>query len=479
VISRVRGRRTPNDWQSRYPPSAGWRRNASGWIIRLGSCPALDLARTRLSLAMPYLARRGTSALIPVEVAHGLETMAVDAYGRLYWSRAAVEAWGLDQTAGVLLHEAGHVLRNHHKRAKSLVGERISEGTQKRLNIAMDMEINDDSTEWDSRLKLPDDAILPSKFSLPDGLLFEEYYRLLPEGGGGGGGGAGKGQGAGEGQEQGEGDGEGPGWGEGGVDKHGSGVGAGQQPWEAGSPEESGIRGYTEEELDAVRRGAAHDIAAATHKGGHGRGTIPSGWRRWSESLLTKPKVPWQTLLSQWIRNVLDKRRGMTETSFRRPAKKAASVPYLRPGWVRPDIRAAAVVDTSGSMGDEDVLAALVEVIGLVKATGAPVDVIAVSAQAARIGKISSVAALSAKFIAPGGGTDMRVGIQFAEALRPRADVIVVLTDAETPWPSHPTRVPLVVGVIWKEGDSTALSDFGLPSWAHGILIDAADKKKR
>ena len=98
---------------------------------------------------------------------------------------------------------------------------------------------------------------------------------------------------------------------------------------------------------------------------------------------------------------MLDKRRGMTETSFRRPAKKAASVPYLRPGWVRPDIRAAAVVDTSGSMGDEDVLAALVEVMGLVKATGAPVDVIAVSAQAARIGKISSVAALSAKFIAP------------------------------------------------------------------------------
>ena len=57
--------------------------------------------------------------------------------------------------------------------------------------------------------------------------------------------------------------------------------------------------------------------------------------------------------------------------------------------------------------------------------------------------------------------------------------MIVVLTDAETPWPSHPTRVPLVVGVIRKEGDSTALSDFGLPSWAHGILIDAADKKKR
>ena len=37
-----------------------------------------------------------------------------------------------------------------------------------------------------------------------------------------------------------------------------------------------------------------------------------------------------------------------------------------------------------------------------------------------------------------GGGTDMGAGLAKAAELRPRPDLIIVLTDGYTPWPSAP-----------------------------------------
>jgi Mg-chelatase subunit ChlD len=45
-----------------------------------------------------------------------------------------------------------------------------------------------------------------------------------------------------------------------------------------------------------------------------------------------------------------------------------------------------------------------------------------------------------------GGGTDLREGIKAALALRPRPDLVLVLTDGQTPWPDHRPSVPIVIG---------------------------------
>ncbi len=72
--------------------------------------------------------------------------------------------------------------------------------------------------------------------------------------------------------------------------------------------------------------------------------------------------------------------------------------------------------------------------------------------------------------LAGGGGTDMGAGIEAAARLRPRPDVVVVLTDGMTPWPDEPPRgVRVVVGVLTSEygGDESAV-----PAWARSVLID-------
>jgi predicted metal-dependent peptidase len=54
-----------------------------------------------------------------------------------------------------------------------------------------------------------------------------------------------------------------------------------------------------------------------------------------------------------------------------------------------------------------------------------------------------------------GGGTDLRIGIDAAAGLRPRTQVIAVLTDGLTPWPARsPAGVALVCAVI---GDDAPL----------------------
>jgi hypothetical protein len=58
----------------------------------------------------------------------------------------------------------------------------------------------------------------------------------------------------------------------------------------------------------------------------------------------------------------------------------------------------------------------------------------------------------------------MGAGLAAAAELRPRPDVIVVLTDGYTPWPARPpagTRV--VVGLLDPGGS--------VPSWAPHVLV--------
>ena len=407
---------------------------------------------------MPYLGRRGTGALVPVEGEHeDFETLAVDQFGRLYWCRAAIEKWTSEELAAVLVHEAAHVLRKHHPRLRRLMGDLPDPITEKIGGIAADLEINDDEASWP--FALPERALRPATEGLPEHLLLEDYFGLLLQrlpGGAGGGTGAVPGAGAGE-------DGEDGAPGQVGQSQHGSGAGANPGRWEVGAPGSAdglGIPGRTAAQMEVLRRAVAEDIRRAAAKA---RG-VGMGWRTWAASVLEPPKISWKHVFARLFRRAVEQRRGMVSQSLRRISKKTSGTPYIRPGWVRPVVTAAVVVDTSGSMTDEEVAAGLREVLGVARATGAPVDLIGCSTQAHRAGKVvRSMATMRL----PDGGTDMRAGIETALRSRPRPGVVVVVTDGDTPWPERPIGEPMIVVL------TTDAHRAGVPPWATVVVLDS------
>ena len=110
-------------------------------------------ARLRAARSQPYLAT-ALFAMVPV-VRPGFGTFAVDRYWRVYLDMDQAREWGVAATAAVLVHEAHHLVRGHHERARRVgaTGERHRD-----WNLAADAAINDDLV--DDGLDLPD-PVLP------------------------------------------------------------------------------------------------------------------------------------------------------------------------------------------------------------------------------------------------------------------------------------------------------------------------------
>ncbi len=130
----------------------------------------LAAARLRAVDCMPYLA----TLLFEVRIvrAVNLGTFAVDRHWRLYIDPERLTSWGAIASAGVLLHEANHLLRDHIARH-----DEHHAHDPGLWNIAADAEINDDLLA--ARIELPGTPVTPELLGRPRGLLAEQYFDHL------------------------------------------------------------------------------------------------------------------------------------------------------------------------------------------------------------------------------------------------------------------------------------------------------------
>ena len=125
-----------------------------------------------------------------------------------------------------------------------------------------------------------------------------------------------------------------------------------------------------------------------------------------------------------------------------------------------------AVIDTSGSMGGTQISQALSEVEHVARELGAETKVYFCESEVAATTKVDRKLREKAR---GGGGTDMRVGIAAACGDDPKPDLVVVLTDGYTPWPTVAPKVPLVSVVI--DG-----SEEGMPTWMERIILSTRER---
>src|SRR6266542_5993356 len=102
-----------------------------------GYSRALQAARVRAAHQRSYFAP-ALFNLIPVETDQ-IASMAVDSHWRLYYNADWLATHTVEENATSLIHEVGHLLRNHEARGKD-----ASIRDHTRWNTAGDCEINDD-----------------------------------------------------------------------------------------------------------------------------------------------------------------------------------------------------------------------------------------------------------------------------------------------------------------------------------------------
>ncbi|MGC5330302.1 DUF2201 family putative metallopeptidase [Micromonospora sp. DT62] len=400
----------------------------------------LFAARLHAVRVRPYLA----SALFALHLVESrrVPTMAVDRHWRCYVSPVFVDRTPVEELAGVWVHEVSHLLRDHHGRSDRVARERglTGPGERLRMNIAADCEINDDV--FGDGLTRPDGIVDPATLGLPEGELMEDYlrqFRLGPRT-------------------------QGLVW----LDC-GSGADGAEREWDLGP---DGAQGLSAQERDAVRFRVAEGITGRP-------GDVPQGWRRWAEEAFHPPQ-PWRDLLGAAIRSAASGAGAGEDYTYGRPARRSAGVPgVVLPSLRRRPPRVCVVVDTSGSVSDAELGSALLEVAAISRAVGGRRDLVSVLSCDAAARTVHPLCRAEEIPLVGGGGTDLRTGFARALRTRPRPDVVVVLTDGQTPWPAAQPPCRTVVGLFprrhtysgsWNEDDPEYVPA-APPEWARVVVI--------
>ncbi|MDE1673433.1 DUF2201 family putative metallopeptidase [Nocardia gipuzkoensis] len=398
----------------------------------------LFAARLHAARARPYLAT-ALFALCVVE-SRRVPTMGVDRHWRCYVSPVFVDRTSVEDLAGAWVHEVSHLLRDHHGRSDRFARQHDLTGPAERLrmNIAADCEINDDA--FGDGLARPDAAVTPASLGLPEGELMEDYLRkfwLGPNT-------------------------QGIAW----LDC-GSGADGLEREWELGP---DGADGLSEQERDAVRFRVAQGIIGRP-------GNASKGWQRWAEEAFHPPQ-PWRDLLGAAMRSAFSGAGAGEDYTYGRPARRSAGVPgVVLPSLRRTPPRVSVLIDTSGSVSDTELGSALLEVAAISRAVGGRRDLVTVLPCDAAARIVHPLCRAERIPLVGGGGTDLRTGIGKALRAQPRPDVLVILTDGQTPWPTRRPPCRTVVGLFrrqhptsWLEHDPDYAPD-APPAWARVVDI--------
>jgi len=381
-----------------------------------GYSRALQAARVRASYQRAYFAP-ALFNLIPVKT-DMIASMAVDSRWRLYYNDAWVSTHTVEENAAVLIHEVSHLLREHEarKQAAAVKDDAL-------WNTATDCEINDDLLAED--LPLPGDPPRPDRFGLQTGENAETYYRQLMK--------PAASADAATGAEHSS------VW----IQDCGSGAHGERRPWELpdddGSP--GGVPGVDPVKAELVRRDVAQRILDRTGEAGD----VSIGWRRWARTVLA-PKVDYMATIRHAVRRALrDSTLGRYDRTYRRPHRRQAAYgEFIMSSFYQPRPRPGFLIDTSSSMQDTQLARAVAELGGLTRQLGYTSEVVVVCCDAAVHGvkKVFNAAQVE---LYGGGGTDIREGLRwFTERVTPPVDLLVVVSDCQTPWPDEAPPFPVI-----------------------------------
>jgi len=394
------------------------------WLISApGGSAAANAPR-----GLAYLAH-AVYALIIVESTQ-VDRASCDEHWRVYLNPAWFDTATVAEIGRELAHVTWHLLSDHAGRARSL---RVDRSTAQYWSQAADLAVAHTLKADDTQ-----PATLPTAapLGLTPGRTAEEYYAML----------------------------SGLPVTEAGSDEAappihpGCGSGADGVPRSHELGESSDVGAVT----DLGRRTIRERVAIEYQEHITARGTDPGDALRWVREVL-EPSTPWEQVLRAAVKRAVGWTMGRGDYTYSRPSRRASSLPHVvLPGQHRPAPRVSAIIDTSGSVDDRLLGRALGELDAVIAGLGvACAGVTTYSVDAAVHTSANVRDAKDAKLVGA-GGTDLRIGLEAIAAERPRPDLVVVLTDGDTPWPQNPPPgTVVIVALLGRPG--TALPP--TPDW--------------
>jgi predicted metal-dependent peptidase len=399
----------------------------------------LAAARAAHAKFLPYF-ESSVLSLVPYEVP-GLGTLGVTADSILVIDSEVFCQWTADEAGAVVGHEWLHIYLQHEKRFQALVASGVLTIDP---NLPDDIRDQPDRMLWNDAADMEDNGILlevgmplPSitqkdgsvstpvtaeSAKFPKGLTAEQYLHLM--------------------LEQRKNGGRGPrGVASGNHPGCGTGSGGNALP---GEPDKGTPLGREPIEQEMQRIQASQGIVAAAKKS---IGSVPGQLLRIAERDIPDARVRWEDELLSEVTNSIEYLSGTGDYTWeiRSPHQAALELqmdedaPVL-PGEHQPTVEVAGVIDTSGSMGEDELTLATGEVKGILDAVGgANITFMAIDCKVQELARVNSVQEVLA-LLKGGGGTDFKPA--FSHLFRkadPKPNIVVYVTDG---WGDAPKEQP-------------------------------------
>lgn len=388
----------------------------------------------------PYF-RAMIQALVPTPMP-GLGTIGVTKDALLVYDPEWVDQRSQDEMGALYWHEVMHLVLDHHSRR--------GDKDPFLWNVAGDVFINDQGRNMG--LIFPKGGLFPETFGFPKNLTSDEYYALLlkevekqikdaidkAQSGQGAWKSGACGSGAGnpmDGEPQ-----SGKGKGKDKGDKAGKGNGDGDG---------DDLGGRSESELNQTRLRVAESVKQHAEQN-RGRGNLPLGMDRWAEAQMKPAGIPWQTLLARQLRQAVAFRPGAVDYSFSKISRRQGGVGFgvgcpIIPAMVRPVVEVIFVLDTSGSMGKDQLEAGLTEASQVIQAVGGRLTFLSCDYAVHAVGRVDHPSQLS-RLVKGGGGSSFIPAFDYIAKMRSRPTVAIFATDGDICVPPTP---PKNLNVIW------------------------------
>jgi predicted metal-dependent peptidase len=393
----------------------------------------LAAARTRLILDKPFLGSLVMHLPLKIGDAKWCKTTATDAR-HFYYNPDYIARLTLEQTQFVLAHEAMHCALSHFNRRNHRQKHRWDVACDYAVNMILD----------DERMVGPERALMSAAYR---GLSAEEIYPLLdqdpdeetldqhlfdnadsPEGN------------EGEPEQQDSGNTGEQGQGEEGGQSEGS-EGQDSPPQEGGADQQEDRQDTQPTppmDLEQLDEQWQNRLAAAA-QAARQAGKMSQSMLRLVDQLLA-PRLPWRAMLARYMMNA-----ARDDYSFQRTSRREGEA--MMPRLYSQSVKVLVVLDTSGSVSDEELREFLAEVDALKAQVRAEVTLHACDDKLAEGGPWIFAMWEPLELpegISGGGGTDFRPVFDWLEQGRTSPDLLVYFTDAEGRFPEAEPTFPVV-----------------------------------